>query len=141
MNKPVPKERGLKGDKEGDEQLTKKELLNWIGEKLDIYVAENKLFNGYFNAKCRNQIREIVEDYPEKRAEVEALREDVDALQEELGEQQKPRVTKEEIRDVIMGMEQAIKKPPVDYLISNDLKIAIDFLANWLKSKGLKVED
>ena len=148
MSKPVSKERGLKGDKEGDRRFTEddvtQENLLWYIDFLEGKVSDAEAMNHFMHGDgepITKKLREIVEDYPEKRAEVKVLREYANVLQKKLGKQQKPTVTKEEIRNVIMDMEQAIKKSPVDYLISNDLKIAIDFLANWLKSKGIEVED
>ena len=132
MSKPMSKERGLKGGKKEGEELGKDEFMSTLG--IAFHTALRKASSHPDTSKIWRLISGL-----EEEDWLSILNFVYECIESHI--QQKPTVTKEEIRDVIMGMEQAIKKPPVDYLISNDLKIAIDFLANWLKSKGLKVED
>ena len=56
-------------------------------------------------------------------------------------EQQEPKVSRGEVRDAIIDMDKAIKEAPMNYLISDDLRLATDFLLKWLRSKGVEVEE
>ena len=53
--------------------------------------------------------------------------------------QQKPTVTREQIRDIIIDIDKAVKATPINYLVSNDLKIATNVLSEWLKVHGIEV--
>jgi len=55
------------------------------------------------------------------------------------GTQQKPTVTRKQIEEIIIDIDKAVKATLINYLVSNDLKIATNVLSEWLKVHGIEV--
>jgi len=118
-----------------DKKLTKEKLVDELEHAFShaLFKAQVYKWRKPRIKRAYNQLKEIIEEH------FEYIHAHMETHTHE-GTQQKPTVTREEIQNIILDIDKAIKEMPVNYLVSNDLKIATDVLAAWLKTHGVEVK-
>jgi len=127
------------GEEMSDEKLTEKRLL----EKLDEWFETVSDYGEIEDEQAYTQIKEIVRAYYlmvnlESKDFAAGYEQGLfDSKIKQI--QQKPTVTREQIEEIIIDIDKAVKATPINYLVSNDLRIATNVLSEWLKVHGIEV--